>query len=430
MRSTSLLLRFGLSALLGGLLVPACGPTRPPCSSTTCLGCCDSAGECRSGFDNSACGTRGNLCSSCGLGQSCVSGSCSQPNPGGVGGSGVGGGSFGGGAAGGSVGGGSAGGSAVRCDAANCGGCCDAQGQCLTGRSTGACGSNGAACLACSSGLSCNAFGSGGRCESGSGAGGGSAGGSAAGGGSPACGPQTCPGGCCTSLGQCQTSPTPAQCGVGGQACAACAARQTCVSGTCQACSGCINPGTGRCEPGTQTTACGRAGDFCTTCASGSSCSNQQCSTTPPSCNPSTCPSGCCDPQTGTCVGVSSQTAQRCGQGSAAALCVACTAQQRCDRVGAGSCVTASAPDGGGGLPGLDGGFPFPVGDGGVQFCLLGFQCAVGECCFSASGFGVCARIGNPNLLGGTTCGRSQDMCSATTCQTGQTCNAQVGVCQ
>jgi hypothetical protein len=82
-----------------------------------------------------------------------------------------------------------------------------------------------------------------------------------------------------------------------------------------------------------------------------------------------------------------------------------------------------------GGLPLLDGGFPFPGLDGGAQFCLFGAQCAVGECCFAVPPLGVCARIGNTNLLGGTTCGRSQQSCGAS-CQTGQVCNATVGVCQ
>ncbi|MDX2008594.1 MAG: hypothetical protein SFW67_00305 [Myxococcaceae bacterium] len=439
---TRVLLPLVVSALLAGVFVSACGPTRPACTSTTCLGCCDSTGECRSGFDNSACGTRGNLCAACGLGQSCVSGACSQPNPGGTGGGGSSGGAAGGGFSGG-AGGGSAGGAADggfaggsgRCDASNCGGCCDAQGQCQSGVASSACGSNGGACLACAANLVCRTFGSGGRCEAagagGGAAGGGAAGGGAAGGGSSSCNPQNCLSGCCTSTGQCQTPPTTARCGTGGAACMACAARQTCVSGVCRSCSGCVDIATGRCEPGTQTALCGRAGDFCTNCGvSGAFCSNQQCSSSPPTCTPSSCPDGCCDPQTGGCVDRVFQTNQQCGQGTAAALCRACGPQQVCDtNASAGVCAATSSPDAGG-FPNLDGGFPFPGLDGGTQFCLFGSQCAVGECCFTVSGFGVCARIGNPNLLGGITCGRSQQTCASTTCQPGQTCNAQVGVCQ
>jgi hypothetical protein len=109
---------------------------------------------------------------------------------------------------------------------------------------------------------------------------------------------------------------------------------------------------------------------------------------------------------------------------------VACGAQERCDTTAtAGACVPTSAPDSG--FPPFDGGFPFPGGDGGFAFCLVGFECAVGECCYPLAGLGgVCARIGNPNLLGGTTCGRSQLACSTMTCQPGQVCNAQAGVCQ
>ncbi len=42
------------------------------------------------------------------------------------------------------------------CDASNCDGCCDSQGQCVTGNQSNACGINGAACTNClASGLAC-----------------------------------------------------------------------------------------------------------------------------------------------------------------------------------------------------------------------------------------------------------------------------------
>lgn len=436
--------RFVLVVILGlaggALLASACGPSRPPCSPTTCLGCCDAAGECKSGFDNSGCGTRGNQCTTCGLGQTCVSGACTLPNPGTGGGSGVGGGSSGGTAGGSSGGtsggtaGGVGGGVTGRCDASNCGGCCDAQGQCSSGRSVASCGSNGASCLSCASTLSCVAFGTGGRCENTPPVGGGSAGGAATGGGtagggsSGSCSPQTCPQGCCTATGQCQTVPTTARCGFGGNVCMACPQRQSCVSGTCQPCNGCIDLATGRCESGTQTALCGRTGDFCSDCSvSGTSCVNQACGSSG-SCNPSTCTNGCCDQASGVCVPASQQTTQQCGQGSAAALCRSCGLQQQCSAsVAGGTCVAAPTDAG---FPGLDGGFPFPGLDGGTSFCLFGAQCAVGECCFAVPPLGVCARIGNPNVLGGTTCGRSQQACSSSPCQLGQVCNAVAGVCQ
>lgn len=65
-------------------------------------------------------------------------------------------------------------------------------------------------------------------------------------------------------------------------------------------------------------------------------------------------------------------------------------------------------------MPGLDGGLG--------TVCASGAQCGPGECCYLLFGLGgVCAGIGNPNLLGGTTCGVSQMMCG-TSCMTLQTC--------
>jgi hypothetical protein len=423
-----------LTALGAGAATSACGPTRAPCTSTTCLGCCDGAGECRGGFENLACGARGSACATCGLGQNCTAGVCTQPSFGAGGGSSGGGSSGGGSSGGGSSGGGSAdggfaGGAGQRCDASNCGGCCDVQGQCLVGRANTSCGSNGGTCIACALGLTCNAFGPGGRCEGGPPVGGGGAGGGS-GGGSGACSPQTCPSGCCTSTGACQSPATTARCGTGGAACVACPGRETCVAGACRPCSGCVDLATGRCEPGTTTASCGKLGDFCENCSfSNASCVNQVCTGNMSGCNAQNCPSGCCDPSSGVCVQPAQQTGSRCGQGSPGSLCAPCASGQ-CS-TSAGACVGGSGGGGaGGGFPGLgDGGFP-GLGDGGTQLCVTGSQCAVGECCFSLFTAGVCARIGNPNLLGGTTCGRSQQSCAASTCQASQVCNPQLGVCQ
>lgn len=102
------------------LLSTACGPTNPRCSSTNCLGCCDSVGLCRPGRDLTACGSNAEACSICPLGSGCQAGSCQLETPaGGAGGGssgglagGVAGGLSGGGFAAGGVAGGLGGGSA------------------------------------------------------------------------------------------------------------------------------------------------------------------------------------------------------------------------------------------------------------------------------------------------------------------------------
>lgn len=89
----------------------SCGPL--PCSPATCAtGCCNAAGLCESGGDNSACGSNGNACVNCAqLAQVCGDKVCVSPGTGGGMGGGMGGG--GGSTGGGSTGGGSAGGGAA-----------------------------------------------------------------------------------------------------------------------------------------------------------------------------------------------------------------------------------------------------------------------------------------------------------------------------
>ncbi len=424
-------LAFGL--LGGAVLASSCGPTRT-CNATTCTGCCDTTGECRSGFDNSACGTRASMCTTCGLGQTCLSGACSTTGSGagtatGGGFSGTGGGSTGGG----STAGGGTGGGATACNSTNCPGCCASGGQCFTGRSDGACGSAGSSCVACSLGQTCTALAVGGRCLS-SGPGGGSAGGGSTGGGtsgggsatgggtgggSTGCSPQSCTNGCCFN-GQCQ-APTAARCGRNGAVCTTCQSTNTCVNGACTPCAGCVDIGSGTCVTGTTNAQCGRQGQFCADCAIQSlTCQSGSCLPAPPPCTAQNCSTGCCDPMSGACIPRTSQTATQCGQGSAGALCIACSSGT-CDTA-SGSCSTG----------GFDGGLP-PFPDGGLgSFCVPGFplsSCAPGDCCFPFMGFGVCATIGNPNLLGGTTCGVSGMDCNPAPCVANQTCNAS-GVCQ
>lgn len=404
-----------LGLLLGVVMASACGPSRT-CSSVTCTGCCDTTGECRSGFDNSACGTKGGSCNVCGLGSTCLSGACSLNNSG-AGTAGTGGGFSGTGGgvvtAGGRAGG-TGGGAVTVCNSTNCPGCCDATGQCFAGQADVACGTMGATCLACPSAQRCTPLAVGGRCLGNPTGGGSAGGGSAVGGGSPGCNSTNCAG-CCRSNGQCQTAPTSAQCGVNGAACAVCPATQSCQAGTCLPCAGCIDISTGTCMAGTSNSACGSSGGFCSACSGPTPfCSGQRCTAAPPPmCSASNC-AGCCDPMSGQCIPRSAQSTSQCGQGTNGATCISC-APGSCDTV-AGQCTGT----------GFDGGLP-PLPDGGFSTCAIGAQCAAGECCYAVFGIGgVCARIGNANLLGGTTCGVSQSTCGSS-CVTGQTC--QSGAC-
>jgi len=115
-----------------------------------------------------------------------------------------------------------------------------------------------------------------------------------------------------------------------------------------------------------------------------------------------------------TCVQPAGQSNQECGTGGA--TCAACSGSAVCSASG-GGCQTP------------DSGFP-PVPDGGGFFqpCTVGTDCAPGDCCYNAIFLTVCATIGNPNLLSGTTCGRSQQMCGPS-CSGVMICNAQ-GTCQ
>jgi hypothetical protein len=55
----------------GDSLVP------PPCSPTTCMGCCSATGDCQGGQSANSCGAGGQTCQDCQTsGLACVSGSC------------------------------------------------------------------------------------------------------------------------------------------------------------------------------------------------------------------------------------------------------------------------------------------------------------------------------------------------------------------
>ncbi|MEW5739073.1 MAG: HmuY family protein [Myxococcota bacterium] len=93
-----------LAPLAAALVFVACGPTgQSTCGPSSCEGCCDSTGKCRTGDQVDACGLGGNNCNVCSGGQTCAAKQCVLPVGGGAGG-GMGGG------AGGGMGGGTGGG--------------------------------------------------------------------------------------------------------------------------------------------------------------------------------------------------------------------------------------------------------------------------------------------------------------------------------
>lgn len=70
--------------VLLGLVTVGCVP-KPRCDFSSCSGCCDAMGTCQLGASPLACGAKGSVCGSCGLGLSCSDGRCEAPtivNPG------------------------------------------------------------------------------------------------------------------------------------------------------------------------------------------------------------------------------------------------------------------------------------------------------------------------------------------------------------
>lgn len=200
---------FGL--LIGAGVSTSCGPSRPMCTPTSCNGCCDSSsGLCVSITTSTQCGSRGETCKACSLGQSCSFGACTGGNNTGAGTSGggfaTGGGTGGGFATGGGTGGGF-----------------------TTGGGTG--------------GGFATGGGTGGGFATGGGTGGGFAtGGGTGGGGVASCNTGNCQTGCCQGS-TCVMPPSNAfntSCGFGGLACSNCSTLGqvcnnvtfTCMSGT------------------------------------------------------------------------------------------------------------------------------------------------------------------------------------------------------
>lgn len=151
------------------------------------------------------------------------------------------------------------------CSPSNCSGCCDSDGRCVERISDEACGTQGGACANCAAqGGTC----SGGTCAL------------------PlqgkACGPTTCPSGCCADTGPggepvCVPLPSNQLCGIQGAKCAACntAGGELCIDGACtvsrvtgRPCtqdSECISLGAGTsCRKTTQAGVGTYPGGFCT----------------------------------------------------------------------------------------------------------------------------------------------------------------------
>jgi len=354
------------------------------CSPLNCSGCC-AGNTCLPGNSSTACGIKGQQCTSCAaVGEACNGlGQC-------VGGQ--------------------------QCGPATCPfGCCEGN-SCMGGSFDLACGTGGQQCQNCSVfGESCLNQ----ACVVQS-----------------LCNSQNCPFGCCQG-NTCTGGTSQTACGTGGSFCQNCAQLgdscqgQTCVGvGACSpsTCSfGCCQGGF--CQQGNFDNACGAGGGQCQNCTTfGETCQNEVC-VSQSTCNPQTCPNGCC--QGSTCVTGSSQTA--CGTGGA--LCENCAqlgdvcTGQTC--VGMGTCGPATCPFGCcEGNTCVAGGSTTACGGGGSQ-CQ---DCApLGESCQNQACTAPCSPQTCPfGCCQGNQCmpGTADNACGAgTTCQSclplGDTCQNQ-----
>ncbi len=247
-------------------------PEAGACNAATCPGgCCDGT-SCVTPTSPEQCGSEGQACIACDQGAICK-GTCVRPQE--------------------------------NCGPSNCTGCCGPN-TCSVGTSDVACGNAGAPCTRCvpSEGTGqcvANPNGMGGTCTD------------------QACGPKTCPAGCCTAAGECVYGESPTACGQNGAACVDCGGSMICVGGTCmvgtpctpQNCAGCCGGQTGNtCLAGTDDGACGTGGFICQNCATfKQTCTMGSCGVP---CSPSTCP-GCCYGA----ICAQGDQAQYCGSGGA-----------------------------------------------------------------------------------------------------------------
>ncbi len=323
----------------------------------------------------------------------------------------------GGGGTAGAGGSGGAGGGAVLCSPANClSGCCNfTTNTCIptANQSTTTCGFAGRQCLACPANDTCRD----GTCV-----------------GPAACDFDTCPNGCCAN-GLCVPTSTQSvnSCGLGGGQCRSCGAGNVCNNGTCQSVptcnagscpNGCCNGNT--CVPFTMqsTGVCGTAGQACRACLANQTCVTGSCGST--LCNPGNCPNGCC--QGNVCVQPQSQSAVNCGKGGAA--CVVCAAGQTCS---SGACVAQGCGPQtcmgccslGSCTRGMD---VFACGTGGQACvaCPAGSSCVNGTCqgCSPTTCPNGCCQFGfcQPGNLG-SACGAMGGQCQ--TCPAGTMCQMQ-----
>ncbi|OQB15445.1 MAG: hypothetical protein BWY17_02182 [Deltaproteobacteria bacterium ADurb.Bin207] len=273
------------------------------CNPSTCSGCCDLQGNCRTGTQPSACGQGGYECVDCSsLGQTCITSTrtCGAVQP---------------------------------CNPSTCPqGCCH-NGLCVEGASHEACGSHGMDCVNCASlGQTCNPYSL--TCEQ-----------------SSMCDPTNCAG-CCDAWNQCNWGGDPWACGFGGGGCEDCASQGlTCDPfwGGCVTvepcgpwnCLGCCDM-VGNCQWGADDWACGGNGELCQDCSAfNSSCDSQTHTCTGTQlCGPENC-KGCCDPYSGQC---------RMGWdpwacGSAGQICQDCTGSNMIcgdSPFGGGQCLSIS----------------------------------------------------------------------------------------
>lgn len=328
-----------------------CGNTT--CDATNCAGCC--IGDlCLPGNSNFSCGENGGQCGRCPTGQVCKLSS---------------------------IGGGHCEGSPL-CGPANCGGCCDAAGNCQSGTDDFACGRLGQRCDSCAFDEQCTPDGRPGArtCQP-----------------FAFCGPGNCDGCClgdiCIPFGATSDD----LCGIKGQQCMTCGPNQSCNTGAgfCETipekcgpdnCDGCCVGDV--CARGLQNTACGAGGEVCDNCKSrGQDCDalTRTCKSTP-KCDQFSCPNGCCQGNT----------------------CMPGTSDTQC------------------------GGFGFDGGIGGQQCqnCALFGQTCQNHQCISKCGPGNCNGCCNASgvCVGGissTACGQFGDSCDNCTAR-GSFCNGLV----
>lgn len=329
------------------------------------------------------------------------------------------------------------------CNPSTCGGCCDADGKCVPGMDTHACGIGGYDCVDCAEyNAGCNA-------------------GTHQCGPAEACSPSTCAGGCCNEQGACVPGSDTYECGSGGGACTDCSmngmscdpygkyctGQPACGPDNCGGC--CSSWGT--CEWGGDISACGWGGSQCQDCSwYGMQCdpNTYQCVSTQ-GCGPATCPYGCCDPYSGSCMGGFDSWA--CGSGGE--VCQPCTdPNQLCNpsSAGGGICQPADpacgpyscsgcceCPDPYGACKCVEGLDPVMCGNGGevCQSCTgpgqtceavwAGGQCVMTQQTCDPSNCGGCCDYSTypPQCVWGGdswACGNSGNACSY--CGSGETC--------